>query len=351
MKWKIFLAFLLIWVIFKFCECYDWNPEIKEKVKALGVPQAIPNVLKRFYAKWSQKDSCLPEVLKSFEIQVKKSRHPRYDFRIQTILNSAFIKAELWIEFYGLNYRISRENMMKRKYVIDIKHRDSQLKVASLECSTVVINGNLAELSCDMTAFYSSLRRLDKKFTKVSIYLYRRRARRITREFQGTSVKAFVVLYEKNEVCTKFPIGHTLDAEESYFHPQKSREFLKSNEETDSRRGISWRVKRAVKSKFVQDVCSLKDWQVSFEKIGFERVIAPSRAAIYKCTGECIYWKDHATNYSMFRRFLTLIGVGTKTCCVPVEYGSMTLIQYDADEEMIVVTQYPDMVAKKCGCS
>ncbi|GFR17738.1 hypothetical protein TNCT_681511 [Trichonephila clavata] len=352
MNWKIFSEFLLILISFKFCESLNLDEEIKQSIQAFGIPQNVPNVLIRFYFSWSEKNSCLPEKLKSFEVQVKNSRHPRYDFTTQVIRKSKFIKAELWIEFHALNYGIMKEKIKKRKYFIDIKPDDSRMKAISLECSSTVANRNLAEISFDITEFYSSLKKLHRKSVQFSVHLHRRKVGRATREFRSTSVKAFVVLHEKNKDCKEHLVGHELQPRlSSFFHPQKSNGFFKLDEKKANRKGISRRVKRETKPKFVQDSCSLKDWQLSFDDIGFDQVIiAPSRASINICSGECVNFRDHLTSYAVIRRVLAIFGEGPKTCCAPVEYDSMMLLLYDVIEDMIVITQYSDMIAKSCGC-
>ncbi|GFY63715.1 hypothetical protein TNIN_29511 [Trichonephila inaurata madagascariensis] len=350
MNWKLIFEFLLTLVSFKFCESLSLDAEINQNIQSFGIPQDVPNVLKRFYFNWSRKDSCLSEKLKSFEVQVKKSKHPRYEFRTQIIQKSKFIKAELWIEFHGLNYGII-EKIKKRKYVIDIKPDDSRMNAISLQCSTTVANRNLAEMSFDITGFYSSLKKLRRKSMKVWIHLRRRKVSRVTREFRGTSVKAFVVLHEKYKDCKEHPVERGSHARQSLpFHSQKSI-FIKLNEKKTNRTGISRKVKREAKYKLVQDFCSLKDWQPSFEDIGFDQmIIAPSSASINICTGECINFKDHVTNHAVIRRVFAIFGEGPKTCCAPVEYGSMMLVLYDSVEDIYIAAQYSDMIVKSCGC-
>ncbi|PRD32473.1 UNVERIFIED_CONTAM: gbb [Trichonephila clavipes] len=351
MNWRLIFEFLLTLVSFKFCESLSLDAEINKNIQSFGIRQDVPNVLKRFYFDWSQKDSCLPEQLKSFEVQVKKSMHPRYEFRIQIIQKSKFIKAELWIEFHALNKGIMTEKIKKRKYFIDVKPDDSRMKTISLQCSSTVANRSLAEMSFDITGFYSSLEKLRRKSMKVLIHLRRRKAR-VTREFRGTSVKAFVVLHEKNKDCKEHSVERGSHARQSLpFHPQISNKFIKLNEKKTNQTGIYRRVKREAEPKLVQDFCSLKDWQPSFEDIGFDQVIiAPSSASINICTGECVNFKDHLTNYAVIRRFLAMFNAGPKTCCAPVEYGSMMFVQYDWVEGIYIVTQYSDMIAKSCGC-
>ncbi|GFU17439.1 hypothetical protein NPIL_421101 [Nephila pilipes] len=345
---KLFFVFLLTLLGFSCWGSHDTYAEIKEKVKALCAHQTIPNALIRFYLEWFQSNSCVPEALKSYEVQVRR-KQGRYVMTSRIVCKSAFIKAELWIELYG----IFKKKINKRKYFIDIRPVDSsKINSTSLQCGATVTNGNVTELSFDMTTFYTSLKKLNRKVQKFSIHLRHRKKRRVLTEFRGATVKAFVVLHKKNEFCTKVPSKfRTHEMRQSVeFQHQTASELSKLNGEMQM--GVSGRVKRDAKHLFNQDFCSLKNFNVSFEKLNFDKwIIAPVTVDIKLCSGKCFKPKDHVTTHSIFRWYMSFENLKTKpTCCVPTKYAPQMLVQYDEKDDMISIVQYSDMIATQCGC-
>ncbi|XP_063596691.1 bone morphogenetic protein 2-like [Penaeus indicus] len=100
--------------------------------------------------------------------------------------------------------------------------------------------------------------------------------------------------------------------------------------------------------------CKLRSMYVNFREIGWNSwIIAPTGYEAGSCYGRCTFpLQSHntATNHAVvaaLRRELQ--GRGRGPSCVPTRLEAISLLYYD-EANNVVLKQYPDMVAKSCGC-
>ncbi|XP_067928522.1 bone morphogenetic protein 3-like [Watersipora subatra] len=104
------------------------------------------------------------------------------------------------------------------------------------------------------------------------------------------------------------------------------------------------------------ETCGRRPLRINLEDIGWgSQVIEPRKIDAYYCSGTCIfpftYGKD-LTNHATLQSLLTAVEPSSKVpqlCCVPQQLQSVTLLYYDADQNIVLKT-YPDMSVESCVC-
>ncbi|KFQ24219.1 Bone morphogenetic protein 2, partial [Merops nubicus] len=102
--------------------------------------------------------------------------------------------------------------------------------------------------------------------------------------------------------------------------------------------------------------CHRRELYVDFGAIGWSGwIIYPSGYNAFYCRGSCLFplgeslnATNHATVQSIVHTLKLSEDVSTP-CCVPDELKSLNLLYFD-DKQNVVLKNYKDMVAKRCGC-
>ncbi|NXM02204.1 BMP2 protein, partial [Tyrannus savana] len=102
--------------------------------------------------------------------------------------------------------------------------------------------------------------------------------------------------------------------------------------------------------------CHRRELYVDFHAIGWSGwIIYPSGYNAFYCRGSCLFplgeslnATNHATVQSIVHTLKLSQDVSTP-CCVPDELKSLNLLYFD-DKENVVLKNYKDMVATRCGC-
>ncbi|KFU91672.1 Bone morphogenetic protein 7, partial [Chaetura pelagica] len=102
--------------------------------------------------------------------------------------------------------------------------------------------------------------------------------------------------------------------------------------------------------------CHRRELYVDFRAIGWSGwIIYPSGYNAFYCRGTCLFplgeslnATNHATVQSIVHTLKLSQDVSTP-CCVPDELKSLNLLYFD-DKENVVLKNYKDMVATRCGC-
>ncbi|NXK96002.1 BMP2 protein, partial [Formicarius rufipectus] len=102
--------------------------------------------------------------------------------------------------------------------------------------------------------------------------------------------------------------------------------------------------------------CHRRELYVDFHAIGWSGwIIYPSGYNAFHCRGSCLFplgeslnATNHATVQSIVHTLKLSQDVSTP-CCVPDELKSLNLLYFD-DKENVVLKNYKDMVATRCGC-
>ncbi|XP_059677479.1 bone morphogenetic protein 7 [Gavia stellata] len=102
--------------------------------------------------------------------------------------------------------------------------------------------------------------------------------------------------------------------------------------------------------------CHRRELYVDFHAIGWSGwIIYPSGYNAFYCRGSCLFplgeslnATNHATVQSIVHTLQLSEDVSTP-CCVPDELKSLNLLYFD-DKENVVLKNYKDMVATRCGC-
>ncbi|NWV66006.1 BMP7 protein, partial [Malurus elegans] len=102
--------------------------------------------------------------------------------------------------------------------------------------------------------------------------------------------------------------------------------------------------------------CHRRELYVDFQAIGWSGwIIYPSGYNAFYCRGSCFFplgeslnATNHATVQSIVYTLKLSQDVSTP-CCVPDELKSLNLLYFD-DKQNVVLKNYKDMVATRCGC-
>uniref|UniRef100_A0A8C4TTG8 TGF-beta family profile domain-containing protein n=1 Tax=Falco tinnunculus TaxID=100819 RepID=A0A8C4TTG8_FALTI len=102
--------------------------------------------------------------------------------------------------------------------------------------------------------------------------------------------------------------------------------------------------------------CHRREFYVDFHAIGWSGwIIYPNGYNAFSCKGSCLFplgeslnATNHATVQSIVHTLKLSQDISTP-CCVPDELKSLNLLYFD-DKENVVLKNYKDMVATRCGC-
>ncbi|KAM6104981.1 LOW QUALITY PROTEIN: bone morphogenetic protein 2-like [Pterocles gutturalis] len=102
--------------------------------------------------------------------------------------------------------------------------------------------------------------------------------------------------------------------------------------------------------------CHRRELYVDFGAIGWSGwIIYPSGYNAFYCRGSCLFPLGeslNATNHATVQSIVHTLKLSqdvTTPCCVPDELKSLNLLYFD-DKENVVLKNYKDMVATRCGC-
>ncbi|XP_046140886.1 bone morphogenetic protein 2-like [Osmia bicornis bicornis] len=127
-----------------------------------------------------------------------------------------------------------------------------------------------------------------------------------------------------------------------------------------SRSSEEHRGKRSIKShaSVQQNVteCSRHELYVDFKEIGLSSsIIAPVGYSAYHCKGICespLSQDQQPTNHATIQGIVHKMGLVKgveRPCCVPTKLLDTTILFFD-DHENVVLKNYQDMIADRCGC-
>ncbi|XP_058697380.1 bone morphogenetic protein 2-like [Poecile atricapillus] len=102
--------------------------------------------------------------------------------------------------------------------------------------------------------------------------------------------------------------------------------------------------------------CHQRELYVDFHAIGWSGwIIYPSGYNAFHCRGSCIFPLGeslNATNHATVQSIVYTLKLSqdvSMPCCVPDELKSLNLLYFD-DKQNVVLKNYKDMVATRCGC-
>ncbi|NWZ22405.1 BMP2B protein, partial [Asarcornis scutulata] len=102
--------------------------------------------------------------------------------------------------------------------------------------------------------------------------------------------------------------------------------------------------------------CHRRELYVDFHAIGWSGwIIYPSGYNAFYCRGSCLFplgERQNATNHATVQSIVHTLKLSqdvSTPCCVPDELKSLNLLYFD-DKENVVLKNYKDMVATRCGC-
>ncbi|NXN17624.1 BMP7 protein, partial [Indicator maculatus] len=139
---------------------------------------------------------------------------------------------------------------------------------------------------------------------------------------------------------------------------RRSSSFEISSTSKSSNASMSRRPRAAAipSAKSQVTACHRRELYVDFRAIGWSGwIIHPSGYNAFYCRGSCLFplgenlnATNHATVQSIVHTLKLSQDVSTP-CCVPDELKSLNLLYFD-DKENVVLKNYKDMVATRCGC-
>ncbi|NWU43762.1 BMP7 protein, partial [Hylia prasina] len=102
--------------------------------------------------------------------------------------------------------------------------------------------------------------------------------------------------------------------------------------------------------------CHRRELYVDFQAIGWSGwIIHPSGYNAFYCRGSCIFPLGeslNATNHATVQSIVYTLKLSQEVgmpCCVPDELKSLNLLYFD-DKQNVILKNYKDMVATRCGC-
>ncbi|NXA77888.1 BMP7 protein, partial [Thryothorus ludovicianus] len=102
--------------------------------------------------------------------------------------------------------------------------------------------------------------------------------------------------------------------------------------------------------------CHRRELYVDFRAIGWSGwIIHPSGYNAFYCRGSCIFPLGeslNATNHATVQSIVYTLKLSqdvSMPCCVPDELKSLNLLYFD-DKQNVILKNYKDMVATRCGC-
>lgn len=100
--------------------------------------------------------------------------------------------------------------------------------------------------------------------------------------------------------------------------------------------------------------CTRHELYVDFQDIGLSSIIAPPGYSAYQCKGVCespLSQDQWPTNHATIQAIVHKVGLAKdveKPCCVPIKLQSISILFLD--KESVVLKNYEDMIAERCGC-
>ncbi|NWH56579.1 BMP2B protein, partial [Geococcyx californianus] len=164
------------------------------------------------------------------------------------------------------------------------------------------------------------------------------------------SRNALLVLFTNSNKRRSSSFMNPTETDASHM-PHETQVTESSNENMSRRRRAV-----AIPSTTSQVTCHRRELYVDFGAIGWSGwIIYPSGYNAFYCRGTCVFplgenlnATNHATVQSIVHTLKLSQDVSTP-CCVPDELKSLNLLYFD-DKENVVLKNYKDMVATRCGC-
>ncbi|NXI81219.1 BMP7 protein, partial [Rhipidura dahli] len=135
---------------------------------------------------------------------------------------------------------------------------------------------------------------------------------------------------------------------------RRSHSFIPSATNTPYHSASMSRRPRAASSPVT--ACHRRELYVDFHAIGWSGwIIHPSGYNAFYCRGSCLFplgGSLNATNHATVQSIVYTLKLSqdvSTPCCVPDELKSLNLLYFD-DKQNVVLKNYKDMVATKCGC-
>ncbi|NWX28891.1 BMP7 protein, partial [Notiomystis cincta] len=123
-----------------------------------------------------------------------------------------------------------------------------------------------------------------------------------------------------------------------------------------SNASMSRRARAAPAARSPVAVCHRWELYVDFHAIGWAGwIIYPSGYNAFYCRGSCIFPLGeslNATNHATVQSIVYTLKLSQDVnmpCCVPDELKSLNLLYFD-DKQNVILKNYKDMVATRCGC-
>ncbi|NXU27482.1 BMP2B protein, partial [Thalassarche chlororhynchos] len=137
---------------------------------------------------------------------------------------------------------------------------------------------------------------------------------------------------------------------------RRSSSFVPSSTSNNASMSRRRRAAAIPSAKSQVTACHRRELYVDFRAIGWSGwIIYPSGYNAFYCRGSCLFplgeslnATNHATVQSIVHTLKLSQDVSTP-CCVPDELKSLNLLYFD-DKENVVLKNYKDMVATRCGC-
>ncbi|GBN90292.1 hypothetical protein AVEN_182688-1 [Araneus ventricosus] len=239
-------------------------------------------------------------------------------------------KAELRIEFYGISNKTAMQN---KTYFADIHPIDIALELSPIKSSSPYIDEDLVELTFDVTELYNATRKEGLDVLQFKLRLLRGN-RRTAKALSRTTIKAFVIVYEKLKSC-----GFQ-DAFKRDVRAKRSRDINLEKDNVPERNST---VGLDINE---EEHCHKKDAFVTFAEKGMDFVIHPS----YYRTSDCVL--DLALSHTFMQTDLSKSKrKGGLVCCVPTDFESLTMVFEDiSNDGRPVMSKFNDMAARRCGC-
>uniref|UniRef100_A0A8C3LRN6 TGF-beta family profile domain-containing protein n=1 Tax=Chrysolophus pictus TaxID=9089 RepID=A0A8C3LRN6_CHRPC len=143
------------------------------------------------------------------------------------------------------------------------------------------------------------------------------------------------------------------DKDDALLRVPRETLIIKNSKESKSRRP---RAAAAPSSKSQVTACHRRELYVDFHAIGWSGwIIYPSGYNAFYCRGSCLFplgESQNATNHATVQSIVHTLKLSqdiSTPCCVPDELKSLNLLYFD-DKENVVLKNYRDMVATRCGC-
>ncbi|PVD32629.1 hypothetical protein C0Q70_08072 [Pomacea canaliculata] len=189
------------------------------------------------------------------------------------------------------------------------------------------------------------------KFPSSNLGLYMRVINR--RGFEMTPSKIGITVNGGPADKQSFLVGFFSFSNQQLKHP-KFQQLTPGPEDVSLREDpfSSWKRNGSPKNR--RRFCQLHSMEVHFQEINMDWILAPSSYNAFYCSGECSFpFGGHVdvTGHAQVQARLHRLNPSLvpPPCCVPTKLAPITLLYLD-DNSNLILAQYKDMVARKCGC-